>query len=266
MPIEHDAIAPPLGFSIPTVRKRIMARAAFVPGIVGRFDSNLSNSDSADLEIGQSDSGFSNGVYVRADSARRGAVLFVAEETIGDNQPGFVVVRGRTKVWVSGTGSAGDKLTVGVQESGNRYVAIALESWSAQSLIDVLFDGERGFGCYMAVVEEDYPVVNITSPEDGAEFTVGDSITFTATATDATDGDVSSSLDWESDIDGTLATNDASFSTSSLTVGIHTITATAQDSSANEGSDSIIITVNPTGGGGQQHDPPSDGGGAIDLE
>lgn len=258
MPHDLPNVAPPLGFTIPTVRRRVRVRNTFIAGLVGQCDESMVNPDTGDLELdGGANSGYANGVYVSGDSARTGRPVFVAAEAIDIDQEGWCILRGKCQMWASGTGSAGDPITVGVQESGNRLVAIALEAWTTTALIWVLFDGIRGFGCYMASAPDDYPVVNITSPADGSEWTEGDTITFTATATDATDGDVSASLDWTSSIDGAIATNDASFDKADLSVGIHTITATAQDSGANEGSDSIIISVVPSGGGGNTHnDPP----------
>jgi len=87
------------------------------------------------------------------------------------------------------------------------------------------------------------PAVNITSPLDGASFVVGESVTFTGTANDLEDGDLSTVLSWSSDINGPIGTG-ASFSTSALAEGTHIITASATDGS-NTGSKSITIHVNP---------------------
>ena len=87
------------------------------------------------------------------------------------------------------------------------------------------------------------PVVTITSPPDNSVFVEGDSITFTGTAMDDEDGDISTQLDWSSDIDGPLATDDNSFDISTLSVGTHIITASVVDSFGNPGSASITITI-----------------------
>ncbi|MCP4661340.1 MAG: hypothetical protein GY856_38545, partial [bacterium] len=86
------------------------------------------------------------------------------------------------------------------------------------------------------------PVVTITAPSNGSSHIVGDPITFTGTATDVEDGDLSASLAWTSSIDGSIGSG-ASFSTSSLSLGDHTITAEVTDSGYGVGSDSIVITV-----------------------
>jgi len=87
------------------------------------------------------------------------------------------------------------------------------------------------------------PVVTITAPANGSTFTEGDSITFTGTATDAEDGDLSAAITWSSSIDGVFGTG-ASVSTSALSAGTHTITASVTDSGSLSGSDAISITIN----------------------
>ena len=52
----------------------------------------------------------------------------------------------------------------------------------------------------------------------------GDNITFTGTATDTEDGNISGSLAWTSSRDGNIGSG-ASFSTTTLSVGTHTVTA-----------------------------------------
>ncbi|MEM7349176.1 MAG: reprolysin-like metallopeptidase [Acidobacteriota bacterium] len=94
------------------------------------------------------------------------------------------------------------------------------------------------------------PTVNISAPADGSSSTVGDSVTFTGTANDVEDGNLTASLSWSSSIDGTIGSG-GSFATTALSVGSHTITASVTDSSALTGSDSISITVLGTGGGPQ---------------
>ena len=92
------------------------------------------------------------------------------------------------------------------------------------------------------------PVVNITSPTSGSNFDEGTSVGFTGTANDTEDGNISASLSWSSSLDGTIGSG-ASFSTSSLSVGTHTITASVTDSGGAPGSDSISVTINSVGGG-----------------
>ena len=86
------------------------------------------------------------------------------------------------------------------------------------------------------------PTAAINTPADGATFAEGDSITFTGSASDAEDGDVTASLAWVSDIDGTIGAG-GTFTRSDLSAGVHTVTATVTDSGASTGSDEITITI-----------------------
>ena len=85
------------------------------------------------------------------------------------------------------------------------------------------------------------PVVTITSPSDGATFGSGVVISFVGTGIDAEDGDLTSGLVWQSDIDGQIGTG-GSFTTT-LNDGEHAITTSVTDSGSNIGSASISITV-----------------------
>jgi hypothetical protein len=88
----------------------------------------------------------------------------------------------------------------------------------------------------------DPPVVTISSPADGAAFNLGDTITFTGSAADVEDGDVSAGLSWQSDQDSVIGAG-TPVSTSTLSSGVHTITATAADGLGLTGSAQITITV-----------------------
>ncbi|MCP4994321.1 MAG: calcium-binding protein [Gammaproteobacteria bacterium] len=87
----------------------------------------------------------------------------------------------------------------------------------------------------------DMPTVSITTPADGLEFLVGETITFTGTATDPEDGDQSEGIQWSSDIDGALGTG-ASIDVV-LSEGPHVVTADVTDSGGLSGSGSINLTV-----------------------
>jgi hypothetical protein len=91
------------------------------------------------------------------------------------------------------------------------------------------------------------PTVTITAPTSGGSANQGTSVTFSGTATDPEDGTISGSLTWSSSIDGSIGSG-ASFSTSSLSVGSHTITASVTDSGGASDSDSITYTINAVGG------------------
>lgn len=86
------------------------------------------------------------------------------------------------------------------------------------------------------------PSVTITAPTSGSTFTSGSLITFTGSATDVQDGNLSSALVWTSSLQGVLG-NGPIFSRSDLVVGTHVITASATDSGSLTGTATTTITV-----------------------
>lgn len=86
------------------------------------------------------------------------------------------------------------------------------------------------------------PDVVIASPADGAVFDEGQNITFTASAFDAEDGDLSSGISWQSSLDGVLGVG-ASVNSDQLSVGSHVITASVSDSASASGSDLVSLTI-----------------------
>jgi hypothetical protein len=94
------------------------------------------------------------------------------------------------------------------------------------------------------------PIVTISAPTDGLGLEEGMLLTFTGSATDAEDDNatLTSALTWDSSIDGTIGSGN-NFGTSTLSVGVHTITASVADSGGLIGLDSITVTINPAGGG-----------------
>ncbi|MDQ8205563.1 PQQ-dependent sugar dehydrogenase [Pelagicoccus sp. SDUM812003] len=86
------------------------------------------------------------------------------------------------------------------------------------------------------------PVVVISNPATGSTFLRGAAVAFSGTAQDIEDGNLSSTLQWTSSVDGLLGTG-ASLSVSSLSPGLHTISASARDSMNASSSSSIQITI-----------------------
>ncbi len=87
------------------------------------------------------------------------------------------------------------------------------------------------------------PTVSITTPADGADFTQGDPVSFTATATDPEDGALTgASLTWASNLDGVFGSGEA-LVFSSLTAGTHRVTVTAADSGGAVASDTHSVTI-----------------------
>ena len=82
--------------------------------------------------------------------------------------------------------------------------------------------------------------------------TAGTSVTFSGSATDTQDGNLTSALVWRSNVDGQIGTG-GTF-TKTLTAGTHTITAKSTDSGGLFGERSVTVTVTasstaPSGGG-----------------
>jgi subtilisin family serine protease len=90
------------------------------------------------------------------------------------------------------------------------------------------------------------PVVNITSPADGATYASGTNIAFTGTVSDAEDGNLTTGLTWTSSVSGFIGTGGVV--NKILSDGTHTITAAATDSGGAAGSDSTTITIIGAGG------------------
>ncbi|MDH5471402.1 MAG: hypothetical protein OEY61_00965 [Gammaproteobacteria bacterium] len=94
--------------------------------------------------------------------------------------------------------------------------------------------------------------VTIDTPANAASFASGASISFSATATDPEDGNITglntpltgNNIVWSSDLDGVFGTSSNNVVTNALvTVGTHTITVTATDSNSNTTTATIVITI-----------------------
>ena len=89
----------------------------------------------------------------------------------------------------------------------------------------------------------DPPTLQINSPGISSTITVGAVTTFTGTASDPQDGDISTSIVWKSSIDGALGT--AASLNFTLSEGSHTITASITDSGGAKVEKTVTIVVNP---------------------
>ena len=86
------------------------------------------------------------------------------------------------------------------------------------------------------------PSVSISNPEDNSVFLSDEGVTFTATAIDFEDGDLSAQISWSSDVIGDLGTG-ATIITTQLPVGTHVITASVTDGTGAIGNNSSTIKV-----------------------
>ena len=97
---------------------------------------------------------------------------------------------------------------------------------------------------FLYQVVNSVPSVTITSPVDGSTFDSGATILFEGSAIDTEDGDLTATLAWSSDLDGSIGIVGGSVSTT-LSDGVHTITASVTDVNGATGTGSVSITVGP---------------------
>nr|NIR37415.1 hypothetical protein [Actinomycetota bacterium] len=119
--------------------------------------------------------------------------------------------------------------------------------WIVDRGVDNSSDPNENDGLVYEVLPEPFsgnalPTVTITAPADGTSGVEGDPVTFSGTASDVEDGDLTSALSWSSSLDGVIGSG-ASFTTSALSPGTHTVTASVTDSGGLEASDAVAVTV-----------------------
>src|SRR5581483_5045369 len=130
---------------------------------------------------------------------------------------------------VLGTGSP---LTKTLSEGSHTLTATVTDSDGASATASIPFS-----------VTATPPVIAITVPAAGASF-FQNAAAFTATATDATDGDLSTKIRWSSNVGGALGTG-ASITPTALAIGTHVITATVTDAGGLSVSATVSVTVRP---------------------
>jgi hypothetical protein len=98
------------------------------------------------------------------------------------------------------------------------------------------------------------PSVTIGSPATGSSYVDGTTVTFTGSASDTQDGNLTGSIQWTDSVNGGVATaiGSGGFFSRVLTTGTHVIVARVTDSGGLQSSSSVTITVtsNTSGGGG----------------
>ncbi|MBD5781196.1 DUF1349 domain-containing protein [Pelagicoccus sp. NFK12] len=134
------------------------------------------------------------------------------------------------RIGTTGSSISLDSLSVGVHTITAKAFDSGLLDGSAE--IELIVRSESGL-----------PVVELFSPEEGEFFAVGDIVSLEAIATDPEDGDITSTIVWKSDLDGRIEGQGGLVSTTKLSVGVHTITATALDSGFQPGSSSRRVAV-----------------------
>jgi hypothetical protein len=98
------------------------------------------------------------------------------------------------------------------------------------------------------VIQDEVPLVNISSPADGAWYDTGDVVTFRGNVLDDTTPKEQVVTSWSSDIQGLLSAappdsnGDTTFA-SALIGGTHVITLTATDLDGNVGRDTLVVNI-----------------------
>jgi hypothetical protein len=86
----------------------------------------------------------------------------------------------------------------------------------------------------------------ITSPTSGADYGTGQTVNFTATATDPADGSLAGNqVQWTDDLDGSLGSGTSIsvvLSGGPCGISTHHVTVTATDSHGHSGVDTITVT------------------------
>jgi subtilisin family serine protease len=145
------------------------------------------------------------------------------------------VLSGASLVWTSnidGTIGTGTSFTTTTLSAGTHTITLTAK------------DALKAIGTATLTIRINRPpVASITSPANNALFPQGSAVAFAGTGTDPEDGALTgSSLVWTSSRDGQIGTG-ASFVTSSLSVGTHTITLTSKDALGATGTATRAITI-----------------------
>ncbi len=132
--------------------------------------------------------------------------------------------------------------------------------WASDGPVNIIFEGigKRvaeafdGGASKAALLHVEYsapsnvrPTLTIATPSDNAAFAFGSVVSFSASSSDAEDGDLSSAIVWSSSRDGQIGTG-PSFATSNLSIGVHVIDAVVSDSGGQSAIDTRLISVEPT--------------------
>ena len=237
-----------------------MALDGSTPQIVGvRFSG---------LAIPQGATIFEAWIQFGVDETGSGAATLTLQAQTADNSAAFQAaaqnISSRTRTAAAVTWSPAAWTTVGAAGPAQRtpdlrailQQVVSRPGWASGNALAVIvsgtggriaksFDGDAAGAPLLHVgyvpVPNTAPVVTITAPSGGTSVTQGSPVTFTATATDAEDGNLSAGVSWTSSLDGALGTG--ATLTRSLSVGTHTITASVSDSRGLRSSASLSLAV-----------------------
>ena len=150
--------------------------------------------------------------------------------------------------------------TGNLQPTQSRQLTVTLDRTNMPSDIneyEIVINTDAGVSKNITVIVNNVqplrpPVVSIILPNQPAQFSSGESITFSADISDPDSPNQDIEVTWKSNLDGELftgtidASGNSSFTTSELSRGTHSITVTAVDADGLSGSRSIqVSTLSP---------------------
>src|SRR5262249_52352128 len=133
----------------------------------------------------------------------------------------------------------------GALGTGRTITASALSTGTHTITASVTDSGGKTGSTMITITVNATPVVTISAPAQNATFEPGAAVTLTGSAPDAEAGPLPARIVWTPSRDGALGTG-ATISVSTLSTGIHTITAAATDSTNKTGRATVTISVNAT--------------------
>ena len=124
---------------------------------------------------------------------------------------------------------------------GGNIIDVVLTSGSHLITVSVTDSDGNLVDASITVNVNSNPVVTINSPLDGENIALGSNVLFQATASDDEDGSLSSSVLWQSSIDGSLGAG--AIMNTVLTLGSHQITASVTDSFLATSTNVVSVNV-----------------------
>jgi hypothetical protein len=158
----------------------------------------------------------------------------------------------------AGLGTPGIPHANSVIQSGSSYGVLKLTlysssyDWQFVPVAGGSFTDSGSASCVNAGPVNGIPTVDISAPAEGATFPVNTAVTFSATASDPEDGNLTAGIRWTSDRSGLIGIG-GTLVTSALPGGTHRITASSTDGAGGVGTDVVNLTIHVPGVTTTQH-------------